>query len=176
MPRSGISTVTMTISITDINDNPPVILNPRTAPIALLEVGRGGGGGGKGSSWAILSLKSSHMEVNLTRWDVHGVMMSSHIADTVTWHCGVLISCYRLWPRIKWNDHLLYHTGRCCMTTKSKPDAFSFITQSNTPFSIDPHSGVVRLTSRLDFNVAESYALTITAQVSVEQPQSTWSV
>lgn len=41
-PRSGISTVTMTISITDINDNPPVILNPRTAPISLLEVGTRG--------------------------------------------------------------------------------------------------------------------------------------
>lgn len=28
----------MTITVTDINDNPPVILNPRTTPISLLEV------------------------------------------------------------------------------------------------------------------------------------------
>ena len=39
------------------------------------------------------------------------------------------------------------------------------VVQMGTPFGIDASSGRVRLTSRLDFSVAESYALTITAQV-----------
>ena len=37
-PRSEISTVSMTITIIDINDNPPVILNPAGSPVPLLEV------------------------------------------------------------------------------------------------------------------------------------------
>ena len=37
-PRSDISTVSMTITITDINDNSPIFLNPRSTPISILEV------------------------------------------------------------------------------------------------------------------------------------------
>ena len=39
--------------------------------------------------------------------------------------------------------------------------------QSGTPFNIEPTTGVLRLTSALDFDVARSYALTITAEVSL---------
>ena len=37
-PRSEIGSTTMTITITDINNNPPVILNPQQSPITLIEV------------------------------------------------------------------------------------------------------------------------------------------
>lgn len=37
-PRSGISTVSMIITVSDVNNNSPVILNPRSTPISLVEV------------------------------------------------------------------------------------------------------------------------------------------
>lgn len=36
--RSQVGVVTMTITITDINDNSPVILNPTAATLSVLEV------------------------------------------------------------------------------------------------------------------------------------------
>lgn len=37
-PKSGISTVSMTITIIDINDGDPIILNPRTTPVSISKV------------------------------------------------------------------------------------------------------------------------------------------
>ncbi len=39
--------------------------------------------------------------------------------------------------------------------------------QSGTPFTIEPTTGIVRLTNGLDYDVTQSYSLTITARVTI---------
>lgn len=54
-----------------------------------------------------------------------------------------------------YTDRILYYLFKSMVT----------VLQNDAPFGIDENTGVVRLTSALDFTVQDSYMLTITAQV-----------